>query len=219
MLKGYDTSHHQTDDIFNYYLGIADFMIIKATEGRTYKDPEFINRIEKIKHNLCGVYHYARPENNSVVEEVKNFLSVVQPHLTDTMLIVLDWEGNSINHPFTWALEWCSMVEEQIGRKPIIYASASVIKKYETQYSLWWTAHYNIECKNGCAHDSVSELLTQYTNNPIDIDIFHGSHNDWIRLCGNTAQNYNIVAEWTEGNKKYKVICEEVVSFECFKYN
>lgn len=207
MLRGFDTSHHQTDKVFNDYLEIADFMIIKATEGKTYVDPKFAQRASKITDRLCGFYHYARPDNNSFYDEVYNFVITITPHLNSDCLLFLDWENESLNHSFEWALNWCNLVEENTGIKPIIYASASVIQKYKNEYDLWWTAHYNDDCENGCNHDGVKEVLTQYTSNPIDCDVFHGTINDWKKLSGNNPVTMGeVVATWIDGDYKYEVM-------------
>lgn len=208
MLRGFDLSHHNADNIFNECKANGDFIIIKATEGRTYTDPKFKERIPQINKGLCGVYHYARPDNNTAKAEVENFYNAIKPYLTDTMITVLDWEGKALQYSFDWAKEFCRLMEEKTKRPCIIYASASVIKKYTTQYEYWWTAHY-YKCDNGCNHDGVEEVLTQYTSTPYDMDIFHGNQNDWLKLCGNVSlTKQTILAEWTEGNKKYMVICE-----------
>lgn len=206
MLRGYDTSHHQSDKVFNEYLNIADFMIIKATEGKTYVDPKFKQRATQIIDKLCGFYHYARPENNTIYEEVDNFVDVITPYLNSDCLLFLDWENESLNHPFEWALDWCRLVEDSTGIKPIIYASASVIQKHKDEYELWWTAHYNSNCDRGCNHDGVEEVLTQYTSKPIDCDVFHGTINDWKKLSGNDPiMSTEVIATWTDDNYKYEV--------------
>ena len=211
MLKGFDTSHHQKEYIFEEYVKQADFMIIKATEGKTYRDPTFIKRANIIKDMLCGYYHYARPENNTPEEEAENFVTTINNCFSDNAILILDWEGNSLQYPFEWALKWCELIHKEMGVKPIIYASASVIKKYKDLHGLWWTAHYNEDCKRGCTHDGgVVEVLTQYTSEPLDIDIFHGTKKDWLKLCGHNIVTSEKVVEWIDNNIRYVLYKEEV---------
>lgn len=208
MLRGFDFSHHNNNTIFEEGVEKGDFIIIKATEGKTYTDPKFLERIPRIKDGLCGVYHYARPDNNTPEKEVENFYNAIKPYLTDTMITVLDWEGKALNYSFDWALKFCKLLEEKTHRPCIIYGSSSTIKKYASQYKYWWTAHY-YKCDNGCSHDGVEELITQYTSTPYDMDVFHGNREDWLVLCGNKKEvTKKVLAEWKESGKTYKVICE-----------
>lgn len=208
MLRGFDFSKHNNDNIFEDGLKKGDFIIIKATEGRTYTDPKFHERIPRIKDGLCGAYHYARPDNNTAEKEVENFYNAIKPYLSDTMITVLDWEGNALNYSFDWALKFCKLLEEKTHRPCIIYGSASVIKKYASQWKYWWTAHY-YKCEDGCSHDNVEEVLTQYTSTPYDMDVFHGNREDWLVLCGGKKDvTTKVLVEWKENGKTYKVICE-----------
>lgn len=211
MLKGYDTSHWNDDMTFDKYLENGDFMILKATEGKTYKDPKFEERsrytiAKHLNTMLYGFYHYARPENNAPQEEVNNFYNAIKDYLTDRCIIALDWEGKALEHSFDWALEFCKEIEKLTKRKCLIYASASVVKKYASQYAYWWTAHYNNSCENGCNHDGVEEVMIQFTSTPIDTNIFKGTEKEWRKLAGQaTLEHEEVLYEWQEGNSIYKL--------------
>lgn len=211
MLKGYDTSHHQNDETFNKYLEQADFMIIKATEGKTYTDPCFKKRA-KILNDMeifNGFYHYARPDNNTPSQEADNFYNTIREYVNNFTIIVLDWEGKSLQYSFDWATEFCKIMQEKLKRPCIIYASASIVRMYAYKWRYWWTAHYNSQCQSGCNHDGVEEIMVQFTSTPIDIDTFKGSKTDWMKLCGTEFQP--IVTEifsWKENGKTYRIIKE-----------
>ena len=77
MLKGIDVSHHNS---YQYKRGAIDFskhdfIIVKATEGKSYVDPMYETYISDITslQKPYGIYHYARPENNSAKDEAKHF--------------------------------------------------------------------------------------------------------------------------------------------------
>lgn len=219
MLKGIDISHHNTAGNIQNWIdtnGEPDFIIHKLTEGKTYVDPKVYERTALILDKLCGYYHYARPDNNKPKEEAVHFCSSLPLFVegNSNVLFILDWEGNALNYPFEWALEWCAEVEKTEGRKPIIYASASVIKKYADRYDLWWTAHYNQSCSDGCEHDGVNEVMTQYTNTPIDTDIFHGNEEKW-RSIGYAEialpLNGERLATWIDSGYEYSVWREKHV--------
>lgn len=58
VLKGFDVSHYQSG--FNFWnVADIDFLIIKASEGTTFKDPKFLDYMEEArKHSkLTGAYH------------------------------------------------------------------------------------------------------------------------------------------------------------------
>lgn len=206
MMRGADLSHYNTDVLFNRLLASEDFIILKATEGKTYSDPCFKARQKKLteKDKPRGYYHYARPENNNYKFEVDNFLNTVGDDAKNSILI-LDWEGNALTRPFSWALEWCREVENSTGCTPIIYASASFIKLHKSEYKHWWTAHYKDACKDGCEHDGVDEVMTQYTSTPYDVDIFHGTLSDWQQFTAKKDTKCEIIAHWVENGFDYYV--------------
>ena len=214
MLKGVDLSHHNSDSVFNQVLETSDFIIHKLTEGKTYIDPKVYERINKARemHKLTGVYHYARPENNNPNEEAVHFANSIPACTDDTMLYILDWEGTSLHYNIAWALEWCRLVKEYTGRQPLIYASANIVKRYGNRYGLWWTAHYNKDCENGCEHDGgVNECITQFSNTPYDIDIFHGTKDDWSRIGFDRLYSEpKLLFSWLCENKRY-TIYEEIL--------
>lgn len=212
MLKGYDTSHHQNDETFNKYLEQADFMIIKATEGKTYTDPCFKKRAKILNDMeiLNGFYHYARPDNNTPSQEANSFYNAIKEYVNNFTIIVLDWEGKSLQYSFDWAVEFCNIMQAKLKRPCIIYASASVVRKYANKWKYWWTAHYNSQCQNGCNHDGVEEIMIQFTSTPIDIDTFKGNRKEWLELCGNQfIVNQTEIFSWKENGVTYRIIREE----------
>lgn len=203
MMKGVDLSHHQNDVVFKNAIRDYDFIILKATEGKTYTDPTFTSRFKELQRikKLRGIYHYARPENNNVNDEVENFLKAWNGD--EECLLILDWEGKALTKEFTWALDFCQIVKARTGVTPIIYASASTIKKYSRLYRFWWTAHYNKACEDGCVHDDVDEIMTQYSSTPIDFDTFRGTTTDWMKLTAKVEEPSQDVAQWEDDEYRY----------------
>ena len=80
-MNGIDISEYQRN--INLSLVDCDFVIVKATEGKTYSDPFFFQHIENAKKlgKLLGFYHFARPENNNPHDEVLNFLNSVRGYI------------------------------------------------------------------------------------------------------------------------------------------
>lgn len=146
MLRGIDVSHHNNLNKILSIIDKPDFCIIKATEGKTYKDPMLGTNIRIClrKRIPMGFYHYARPELNTPVEECKNFLNSVQFY-SGNALFALDWEGEALKYPISWVREFLSYFYYATGVKPLIYTSASYTKNLkpllDDNVGLW-VAHY-----------------------------------------------------------------------------
>lgn len=186
---GTDISRWQGE---NFDPNIGQFCIMKASEGKTYKDPmldTYYNRIAgnasgKPSPEKCyGFYHYARPENNSPEDEVNNFLSLVSHHAGNAVF-ALDWEGKALRYPLTWMQEWLFSVYAKTGVRPMIYTSASFVKNL-SQFESWgfplWVAHYGVSTPEFTGYKKYS--IWQFTSKPFDIDIFPGDIQDWKSLC------------------------------------
>lgn len=124
----------------------ADFVIIKATEGVGYKDPNFNNFANQATTlgKKIGFYHFARPyaQNfNNPKSEADWFVSVIQPYIGKAMLI-LDWEAERKNDA-AWAKAWLDRVKELTGVIPVFYTYESCINSYnfssiaDAGYPLW----------------------------------------------------------------------------------
>ena len=184
----------------------CDFVIVKATEGKTYTDPCFLKHIESARNlgKLIGFYHFARPENNTPHEEVLNFLACVSPYLGEGILF-LDWESSG-KHNVSWAKEWLDEVYSLTGIRPLIYMSESVTKTYDwsqvaREYKLWvakyrdYEIDYNYDMtragKEPVTHYWYSYVMWQWTSsgrldgydNNLDCNKFYGTAEDWRKLC------------------------------------
>ena len=141
-LNGIDISSWQS----GIDLGVVpcDFVIIKATEGIGYVNPDCDRAYQNAKNNgkLLGVYHYAN--GGSVIDEADYFLKNIQGYLKEAILC-LDWESqnNSIAGSGTlakaWIKQWCDYITEKTGVKPLIYGSASLYNELSGNgdYGLW----------------------------------------------------------------------------------
>lgn len=125
-------------DIASYQTGIdlsvvpCDFVIIKATEGVNYTNPDFTRAYTQAKeqNKLIGIYHYAN--GAGATAEADYFLSVVGDRVGDAIL-VLDWEqgGNSAFGNVSYAKQWLDRVYAQTKVRPLIYMSKSVTYGYD----------------------------------------------------------------------------------------
>lgn len=53
-----------------------DLIVVKATEGRTWTDPELARYVREAKAAglIVAPYHFARPDNNNAVDEARHFV-------------------------------------------------------------------------------------------------------------------------------------------------
>lgn len=189
MLKGVDISHHNKYQIFpksgkpQLELSNHDFVIIKATEGKTYVDPCMDDYIAKLEHDqLYGFYHFARPERNRAKDEAKHFCDTIGRY-GESAILVLDWEAQAVSQPIEWALEWMQHVEKVYGKKPLIYCSSWYTKKLrpllENNNGLW-VAHYTNK-KQPTVYTYPTYALWQYSSEPYDKDVFNGTRKQWLK--------------------------------------
>ena len=129
-----------------------DYIIMKASEGESFKDWRFRGRWKKAdKYGYKrGAYHFFRP-GKSAVDQAQNYIRRVGELDTDDLPPVLDIERlddyskDTLNNR---ALEWLQIVEKHYGRKPIIYANPhylnNIIDPRITQNYPIWVANYKV---------------------------------------------------------------------------
>lgn len=125
-------------DIASYQTGIdlsvvpCDFVIVKATEGVNYTNPDFSRAYTQAKeqNKLIGIYHYAN--GAGATAEADYYLSVVGDRVGDAIL-VLDWEqgGNRAFGNVSYAKQWLDRIYAQTKVRPLIYMSKSVTYGYD----------------------------------------------------------------------------------------
>lgn len=182
MIKGIDVSHHNNLGQLLTKLKPSErkFIIIKATEGRTWHDPDSILNagIAKAETDLIGFYHYARPELNNPIDEAQNFLehTCVAANIGKALL-ALDWEGESLHRSLNWAERWLKYVYKETGVKPVFYCSSWYTSKIESLasegYGLW-VAHHTALRKPYIGKYPFWALW-QYSSQGYDHDYFNGT--------------------------------------------
>ncbi len=174
---GVDVSRYESQ--YDWNASPAQFGIIKATEGTTFRDSSFARHWREMgkKGIVRGAYHFAHPRNNPIAE-AEYFLAMVnsQPAKAGDLL-VLDLEttdGRSVAEVNAWAKKWLSYVKAKTGVTPMIYSRWNFANKYGkglAQYPLW-VAHYS-KAKGAITPpaDWKSWAIHQYTESPIDQNV------------------------------------------------
>lgn len=171
------------------------FVIVKATEGRTYVNPKWRAQIQAASGNgqLLGLYHYCRPENNSPQAEAKHFVDTIRDYIGKAVLAA-DWEQTALKYSATWLLTFMREVERLTGTKPLLYIQQSALLsgKYNgiarAGYPLWM-AQYNkkMSPRHG-AWQNVTIWQYTSTRGELDKDVFYGDRADWHKLISGDKQ-------------------------------
>lgn len=203
-MLGIDISNHQKGISLSTML--SDFIIIKATEGVGWTDPEFITNLTKARATgkLVGFYHFARPladAGNTAEAEAASFLQTVQQYLQTGDIVVLDWEAENQNNT-VWAEKWLDLVAAATNSSPLIYMNLSAANNFEwaavkAKYKLWLAQYLSTATQEGYGkpglHGNVpgwSVAMWQYTSagriapwtGDLDLNIFYGVKKDWLAL-------------------------------------
>ena len=119
-------------DIASYQSGIdltvvpCDFVIIKATQGTGYVNPDCDRAYQQAKRagKLRGTYHYVGGGN--AVAEADYYVNNIKGYLKDGLLAI-DWEAeqNSAWGNEAYLEQLVRRVIERTGIKPLIYSMAS----------------------------------------------------------------------------------------------
>lgn len=184
----------------------ADFVIIKATGGTGYVNPDCDRAFQQaIKSGKkVAVYHYAHELGfqGTAQQEADFFLKNVQGYIGKAIL-VLDWESDN-KGDVTWAKAWLDHVQSKTGVKPLFYTYTAVLNSYNfssianADYGLW-VANYGSDAPQGYSQPNPpaspywkSTAMYQYTSNGrlngwsgrLDLNVFYGDKEVWDAYAG-----------------------------------
>lgn len=194
-------------DISSYQSGIdlavipCDFVIIKATEGTGYVNPDYVRAYSQAKNvgKCLGIYHYANGGN--VQAEADHFLNQVGNRVGEAIL-ALDWEA--ANDPAfgvngsTWVKSWCDYVKSKTGVAPIVYVQQSAMARLSGigDYGLWVAQYANMN-PTGYQNNPWNEgaytcVIRQYSSRGrlngwggnLDLNKFYGDRAAWNKYAG-----------------------------------
>ena len=132
----------------------ADFIIIKATQGTTYTNPDFIRQYKDARSagKLLGLYHYST--GCGAQAEADYFLSKVNEFVGEAILC-FDWEHNEkggknpvfgTSQEVKYVNDFAQRIKQRTGAWPFIYMSASVTRRRDwsevAKNCQLWVAQY-----------------------------------------------------------------------------
>lgn len=147
-MNGIDISSHQTG--IDLSKVPCDFVIIKATQGTTYVNPDFARTYGQAKKlNKCiGLYHYA--SSGGAEKEAQHFLNTIGMDSIGKAILVLDWESGSNKNwgNVSYAERFLDYIYKTTKITPMIYMSKSVCREYDWSkvaklYPLWVAQYAN----------------------------------------------------------------------------
>lgn len=144
-MNGIDISSHNSG--INTAIIPGDFVIVKATQGFSYVNPDFKRAMNQaLGHKLLGVYHYIGGQGAKV--EMDNFIKHWGEY-KENAIACLDWEGyqNSEWGNEDYLRQCIEYFIEKTGAIPFVYASLS-------------TFPHSLCEKYGCP-----KWIAQYANN------------------------------------------------------
>lgn len=135
---GIDVSHYQGTITWTSVKSAGiQFAYIKATEGTSYKDPNFnANYLHAYNAGVIrGAYHFARPDISSGATQAAYFAGSGGAWSADNLTLpgMLDLEGGcygkSASAMQSWILDFYNTYKSRTGRDVVLYTSAS-----------WWNS-------------------------------------------------------------------------------
>lgn len=179
MLNGFDFSHWQRDNDIKAYLPHADFIIHKASEGETYKDPTCIPRCNGMFKNIPTIiYHYVRADKCDPLKEAYNFMSVYEKiDIKPGLALDIEYSkkaGGTQGKDLAYVKKLVSMLSPNVSKRIIIY----IPDIYPSDWYKWireedlglWIARYRSKYPDHACD------FWQYTSKPVDQDYFYGSY-------------------------------------------
>jgi len=193
MILGNDIAKYQGVVDFNVYKNNSNFVIVKATEGTTYSDPQFSrNQSEARRVGLpLGYYHFARPDLGNSPEAEADFYLKTLGEVRDGEVLTLDYEcPNQVQAHVDWCKKFMERVASKLnGLKCLIYLNQSQIAGFNWSsivnagYGLWiakYTYNPNIntfnkgQWKTVAIHQWSNKQTVPGISSPADGDVFFG---------------------------------------------
>ena len=207
-------------DIASYQTGInvsasgvpCDFVIIKATQGTSYVNPDFVRAYDQAKAagKCLGIYHYAT--GIGAEAEVNHFLSTIGNRVGEAIL-VLDWETSEAssgkNTQFNntgYAKQWLDLLYQKTKVRGVLYTSKNVCRSLDWSqvaptYRLWGAQYPNYNTTgyktnpwtdDGTWGPWANPTIFQYTSSGrlsgwdgnLDLNLAYIDRDEWNAIAG-----------------------------------
>ncbi|MFE5208560.1 glycoside hydrolase family 25 protein [Streptomyces sp. NPDC056600] len=186
MLHGIDVSSHQSA---SYDTDGLAFVIVKATEGRSYVNPKMEAQVERAREAglVVGFYHFLWPGH--ITEQAEHFAE--QDLVEPGDLLACDWETTSRGTRASNA-EKDRFIRKVKSLKPrnrtLLYCNRTFWLRHDrTSYAGdgLWIAHYGVA--KGKPGVKAKWLVHQYTDDPVDKNVARFRSADALREWAESA--------------------------------
>ncbi|MDI3386104.1 glycoside hydrolase family 25 protein [Streptomyces sp. B-S-A8] len=168
MIRGIDVSSYQSD----FSTEGVDFVIVKATEGRSYVNPRMNAQVKKAREAGCvvGFYHFLWPHN--IKAQAEYFVSKAAERQGD--ILACDWErtGEGTNASNAQKDEFIREVKRlRPLNRSILYCNRDFwLNVDRTSYAgdALWIADY---VTAGKPRIQAKWRIHQYTSTPLDKNV------------------------------------------------
>lgn len=193
----------------------CDFVIIKATEGVDYVNPECENDYQEGKNGGkdLGIYHFAKPSRGNSAKAEAEFLARNTEGYFGEALFALDWEDHGTQHMTGWACDFMDHFDFLTGINPMIYMSESVVTSHNWERAVGadrglWVAKYrdmvpdfNFDMSQAGTAPSGGQwggyAIWQWTSTGrlanwggnLDCNVFYGDRAAWGKYAGSATPN------------------------------
>lgn len=197
-VRGIDISHHQKKINWeNLRKAKLNFVIIKATEGGDYQDPDFRkNWVKSLEEGYeTGAYHFYRLCRDGNIQAENYIKTVPKSEMSLPPFIDLEYGGNcktdknkeNVKREIYIFLE---KIKDHYGKTPVLYATKSFYKDYiENDYH-----EYDIWIRDIISKPKLENerkwVFWQYANRGrldgiegfVDLNVFYGSEEDYRKF-------------------------------------
>jgi LysM repeat protein len=203
-MNGIDISGYQSLSTLQSWLPKIDFGFVKATEGQGVRLSSHAPRVAALRAAGKHVahYHYAWPENGGAVEAA-NFLGFAGAQPGD--IVALDFEPFHSHAPVSewpkYIVDFANAVRAALGVWPVLYcedyhlsklmaACNATQAKFIRNLPLWKAGANNAYIHASSAPSFRGDLhgwsvvtFWQWTDQPLDRDVFYGDASTWAKLA------------------------------------
>lgn len=175
----------------------GDFCMIKATQGLSYIDPTFKDRLKVLSgQHHYGAYHYLSRKDGKVLDQVKYYINTLEVlGVINESVLCLDWEEGLTKGTALEIEDACKWVADRTGRVPMIYVSYSNINLVPELLPVWaarWrdvdAISYNLYSMMRNLHPNI--VMWQWTNkkeskyftSKIDYNVTHLDLKAWQKI-------------------------------------
>jgi lysozyme len=199
LYYGIDVSHHQGKIDWSKVAELSAlngypvrFVIMKATEGSTFTDPEYLDNIRDAREAgfVCGVYHFYDP-SVSPDKQAEHYINTVKLQKGDLVPVVdVERSGRSSGDLQRELSVFLGQLESHYGVKPIIYASTKFRRRHLNSTAFdrypFWVAHYYVvrpeTVKPWIIWQFTDHASVEGINGHTDFNVFKGTEADFNAL-------------------------------------